>query len=226
MDAITVHASVVKDLLLPSASFKTFTTKYWNRCIDWIKEQKIPEDRIDTENTLYRCTSKNFSNLILLIHFGQSSLASIVISRSTKISILITLVHFLYFSNGKDNNTSQRKLQFSLEFKSKITSNEHRMSVNTFCKYWYYYLDSTVGMRTIELTDLRWNDIEVSEQGIKVTIRYSKSDSAGNAYVFIIPSNKGDASVCPESSATLQNFIGSKSMQLKSVAYLQKRTIH
>jgi hypothetical protein len=48
---------------------------------------------------------------------GQSSLASIVISKSTKTSISITLVHFLYFSNEKDSNTSQRKLQVSPEFK-------------------------------------------------------------------------------------------------------------
>jgi integrase len=53
------------------------------------------------------------------------------------------------------------------------------------------------GLRTSELTELRWNDIELTEQGIKVTIRHSKTDPAGNGHVFIIPSNKMDASVCP-----------------------------
>lgn len=195
MDAITAQASVVKDSLLPSASFKTYT-KYWNHYIDWTKEKKIPEDQIYTENTL-------------LVYFHE-------LSESYSPSSLWTIFscincHFQIYKNINLNNFGSLRLFLKRKgqrYKPKKASVFTRVQVENYIKQapnvGQHLLQKLVllfgfygGLRTSELTELRWNDIELTEQGIKVTIRYSKTDLAGNGHVFIIPSNKMDASVCP-----------------------------
>jgi hypothetical protein len=113
-----------------------------------------------------------------------------------------------FYSLEIQRNTHTHARLCSLSSSLLLFTNMLQMKANFFYKKLFFYLVFMVGLRTIELIVLRWDDDESVENGLKVIVRHSKTDQAGRGFYFVIPVAVVSSSASSTATTTTSTFLG------------------
>jgi integrase len=182
---LAIIANKVNEELLPDSS-KDLYLKEYNRFKNWCKEKKCPN---------------YLSSSIIESYFKELSEQYVPSTLWSKFSMLKkTLLIFDKFELTNWNKISQWLKNQDKYHKRKKATTFSRQEIDLFLEqapddsYFIHKLAFLIGLygglRIGELGLLNFEDIEEVSNGLRIIIRRSKTDQAGEGNVFIIPPDK------------------------------------